>query len=63
MLSVEAIESEKVAYVKEMEDYLENLKKMNKNKAKKKSFENLVKSQIINKNGEFTEHYRHNIEL
>lgn len=63
MLSVDTIELEKVIYVQEMKDYLEKLKKMNRNKAKKKSFNNLVKSQIINKNGKFTEHYQHNITL
>lgn len=55
---IEMIERERVTYVKEMEEYLERLKKMNKCEAKKKSFENLVQSQIIYENGEFTEHYQ-----
>lgn len=55
---IEMIERERVTYVKEMEEYLERLKKMNKREAKKKSFENLVQSQIIHENGEFTEHYQ-----
>ena len=58
MPTIEMIEYEKVAYVKEMEDYLDNLKNMQESEAKKKSFYNLVQSEIICENGEFTERYR-----
>lgn len=57
MLSVEMIECEKVAYINEMKDYLQKLKNMEKTQAKKISFENLVKSRIIEENGEFAEGY------
>lgn len=56
---IEMIERERVTYVEEMEEYLERLKKMNKCEAKRRSFENLVKSQIIHENGEFTEQYQY----
>lgn len=59
MPAIEMIEYERVTYVKEMEDYLKNLKKMKKSEAKKKSFENLVQSNIISENGEFTEQYQY----
>lgn len=57
MPSVELIESEKVAYIKEMREYLQNLKNMEHNQAKKISLENLVRSQIVEENGDFTERY------
>ncbi|MCM1282954.1 MAG: hypothetical protein NC242_04830 [Roseburia sp.] len=59
MPTVELIECERVAYVKEMQDYLRELKRMNKMDAQKKSFENLVQSEIICENGEFTDHYEY----
>ncbi len=59
MPTMEMIECERVAYVKEMEEYLSKLKRMKKSDAQKKSFDNLVQSQIIHENGEFTEHYEH----
>lgn len=59
MPTMEMIECERVAYVKEMEEYLQKLKQMKKSEAKKKSFDNLVQSQIIHENGEFTEHYEY----
>ncbi len=59
MPTIEMIECERVAYVKEMEEYLQKLKQMKKSDAKKKSFDNLVQSQIIHENGEFTEHYKY----
>ena len=57
MPSVEMIEYERASYIKEMEDYLFNLKRMKKSEARKISHDNLVKSQIIKENGEFTERY------
>lgn len=57
MPTMDMIESERMAYVKEMEQYLDDLKSMNRQEAQKKSFENLVQSQIIYANGQFTEHY------
>lgn len=59
MPTMEMIECERVTYVKEMEEYLQKLKQMKKSDAKKKSFDNLVQSQIIHENGEFTEHYEY----
>lgn len=57
MPTMDMIECERVAYVNEMQEYLQRLKQMNRAEAQKKSFENLVQSQIIYENGEFTEHY------
>lgn len=55
---IETLEYERVAYVKEMEEYLNNLKQMTRSEAKKISHDNLVKCQIIQENGEFTERYQ-----
>ena len=46
-----------VAYVKGMEEYLQKLKSMKKSEAQKISFENLIKSEIITENGDFSERY------
>lgn len=48
----------KVTYVKEMEEYLQNLKSMGKGQAIKRSYESLLQSDIITENGEFSERYR-----
>lgn len=57
MPTIELLECERIAYINEMEEYLQKLKNMEYNQAKKVSFENLKKSKIIDENGEFTEHY------
>lgn len=52
MISVDNIEFERVKYVEEMKEYLENLKKQSKsniNQARKKALDNLIKSNIIDK--------------
>lgn len=59
MPSVELIEREKVAYVNEMKEYLQKLKSMEHSQAKKISLENLKESEIVDENGEFTEHYKY----
>ena len=56
---IEMIEREREAYVREMEDYLNELKRMKKSDAQKKSFENLVESNIIGEDGDFTERYEY----
>lgn len=48
---VEMIEREKVAYVKGMEKYLQELKNMDRSDAKKKSLKNLVQCGVIQENG------------
>ena len=58
MPSIELIERERVAYVQEMEDYLQQLKKMTRKEATRVSHENLVRSEIITESGEFTERYK-----
>lgn len=55
---IELIEHERITYIKEMEDYLHNLKKLPKEQARKISKENLIKSNILKENGEFTDFYR-----
>ncbi len=55
---IELIEHERITYIKEMEDYLQKLKEMPKEQAKKLSKENLMKNNIIKENGEFTDYYR-----
>lgn len=62
MPTMDAIEYERVTYVKEMQDYLQKLKNMSKKEAKKKSFQNLVKSEIIHENGEFTDRFEYTKE-
>lgn len=62
MPTMDAIEYERVTYVNEMQDYLQRLKSMSKKEAKKKSFQNLVKSEIIHENGEFTERFEYTKE-
>lgn len=57
--TIELIEYEKETYVKEMQDYLQELKRMNKKDAQRKSLQNLVQSGIIYENGEFTEYYEY----
>ena len=59
MPTMEMIEYERVAYVNGMEEYLQKLKNMDRNDAKKKSFENLVQCKIIHEDGEFTERYEY----
>lgn len=63
MPTIELIEHERVTYVKEMQDYLQNLKRMNKREAQKKSFNNLVQSEIIHTDGEFTERYKYTKQI
>ncbi len=58
MPAMELIEYERTEYIKEMEGYLHKLKKMPKQEAIKKSRENLIRSNIIQEDGEFTEQYR-----
>ncbi len=57
MPSVDLIECEKIAYINGMKEYLQNLKSMSKTEAIKVSRENLVRSKIIEENGNFTERY------
>lgn len=57
MPSIELIEYEKITYIKRMEDYLQSLKSMKETEARAVSYQNLLKSQIIQENGEFTKHY------
>lgn len=59
MPSIELLEYEKLAYINGMKEYLQKLKNMEHSQAKKVSFENLKKSEIIGDNGEFTEHYEY----
>lgn len=58
MPTMERMEYERTEYIKEMEGYLHKLKKMPRQEAIKKSRENLIRSNIIQENGEFTEQYR-----
>lgn len=57
MPSVEAIEYERTVYINEMKEYLSKLKKMEHETAREESLKNLIASQIIGENGEFTERY------
>lgn len=59
MPAIELIEYERIAYIKEMKDYLSMLKALPGEEAVKKSRENLIKSNILQENGEFTEQYRY----
>ena len=57
MPAIEIFEYEKVAYVKEMEEYLRKLKGLERSEAERLSYKNLVDSQIISENGDFTARY------
>lgn len=59
MPAVELVEHERVSYVKELERYLRELKEMSNSEARVKARSNLIKSNIIQEDGEFTEHYRY----
>lgn len=58
IMTMEVIEYERTEYIKEMEGYLHKLKMMPKQEAIKRSRENLIRSNIIQEDGEFTEQYR-----
>lgn len=57
MLTVELIEPERLAYVKRMKAYLQQLKSLPNSVAVEKSRANLESSHIIQEDGEFTERY------
>lgn len=59
MPSINLIEYDKMTYIKEMEEYLQKLKAMERTKARKKSYESLLKSEIITENGDFSERYKY----
>ena len=58
MPTIELLECERVAYVKEMKNYLQKLKALPNNEAIKRSRINLQDCNIIERNGEFTDRYR-----
>ena len=53
MPDIDLIEYERIAYIKEMQEYFEKLKKMNKKEAQEMSFQNLVNSGILTPDGRF----------
>ena len=57
MPTIEAIEYERVAYIKEMNDYLQKLKNMQKREAKEVARKNLVECNILQEDGEYTARY------
>lgn len=59
MPTMESIEYERVAYVKGMDNYLQKLKSMPADEAKKRAQLNLESCHIIQADGEFTERYQH----
>lgn len=59
MPTIEMVEYDRVAYVKEMEDYIKKLKAMPNTEARKRSRMNLESCHIIQEDGEFSERYRH----
>jgi hypothetical protein len=61
MPTIEAVEHERVAYVKEMESYLHRLKNLPDSEAIRQSKLNLEKCHIIRDDGEFTEKYNYSI--
>ena len=50
-------------YARGIEEYIENLMKMDEAAAKQKSFENLVKSNIINEDGSFVEYFENILRI
>ena len=59
MPTIEAVECQRVAYVKGMKDYLKKLKSMTNGEAVKRSRKSLESSNIIQEDGEFTDRYRY----
>lgn len=61
MPATDLFEPEHAAYIKEMDEYLRRLKSMDKADAQRKAHDNLVKCQILQENGEFTDRYKRDI--
>ena len=59
MPTIELVECERVAYIKEMENYLQRLKAMPADEAQKQSRLNLESCHIIQPDSKFTERYRY----
>lgn len=59
MPPIEMIEAEKISYINEMKDYLNRLKKLTPNEARETSYNNLLKSGIIEKNEKFSKRYKY----
>lgn len=57
MPTIELVECERAAYIKGMENYLQNLRQMSSSEAVKKSKKNLEDCHIICEDGEFSERY------
>ena len=57
MPTIELVEYERTVYIKKMEDYLVKLKGLPTEEAKKKSLQNLIASNILQEDGNFTEIY------
>lgn len=56
------LEKDRVAYINEMLDHVEQIKNMPKDKAKKEALDSLYRAGIVTKKGTFTAHYKKNIE-
>ncbi len=63
MQTLNSLEHERIAFVKEMEEYLHKLKEMPVIDAKKQSKINLLNSKIIQEDGEFTSQYSFNNQV
>lgn len=59
MPTVEMIELEKTNYIKDMTEYLNKLKKLTENEAKRQSYQNLLNSGIIEKDGKYSMRYKY----
>ena len=59
MPSIQAIERDKIEYIKGMEEYLQKLRAMPVDLARKKSRENLENCSILQKDGKLGKHYKY----
>lgn len=59
MPAIEAVESERTAYIREMEEYLQRLKSMPEDDARRQARINLQNCNIIQEDGGFSERYRY----
>ena len=59
MSPIEMIEAEKINYINEMKDYLNRLKGLTPKEARETSYNNLLNSGIIEKDGKFSERYKY----
>lgn len=62
MPTIEMIEVEKTNYIQEMKNYLNKLQQLESEDAREASYQNLLNSGIIEKNGRYSRRYKYSRE-